>query len=182
MSVGPARVAIVGSGELSQSHARVVVAHPDLRLVALITEDAPAGRVFADDIVRRFEGEHPPVFRTLGSALQAVDVDVVAVCETDDDTVAAAAQAGKAIIGGSARGTAAAAGRWFPFSVTPDPRGGGLGDAAFAEHLRQYESMLGRLGFGPPAQQVGENRNLSDQIFPERAGSTGTASATSTER
>ena len=156
MNVSPATVAIVGSGELARAHARVAVAHPDLLLVALVGADERAATALADEVVQQFEGERPRRFSDLGSALHAAPIDIVAMGDMDDvdDASAVAVRAGAAVVGGPVPAGSAGPGRWFPFEIGRSP-GGSAHDAAFADHLRQYEGILGRIGFGPLADRVG---------------------------
>jgi hypothetical protein len=149
MSGGPARVAVIGSGDLARAHARVAVAHPDLRLVALVSADQRAAMALAEMVVLRLEGERPAVFPDLERTLASVDVDIVAVGEAEI-SAAEALGLGKPVVGGVA--PADGTGPWFSFES--GPYAGTDGDAAFASHLRQYESVLGRLGFGPSAEAV----------------------------
>lgn len=143
MSARIATVAVAGSGDLAEAHARVAVAHPDLRLVALIDADLAAATGLAEKVVSRFEGERPPIFPDLVTALGSVDIDLVALAGFDDGTASAAARAGKAIVGGD---PALDHGLWFPFAANAPT---GADDSAFTDHVRQYEGVLGRLGFGP---------------------------------
>ena len=159
MSGGPATVAIVGSGVLARAHARVVVAHPDLRLVAVVDQDEASGVALIDRIVRRFEGERAPLFADLESAIAAVDIDVIAVAEVAPVTDAAdlAVTMGKVVVGGNPGSVARESGRWFAFDDALAAARTGTGDAAFADHLRQYESLLGSIGRGPLALTTGAN-------------------------
>ena len=155
MSGSPALVAIVGSGELARAHARVAVAHPDLRLVALIGTDEQSGQTLADDVVNRFEGERPRLFPDLAAALDATAIHIVAISVPDDasGTATAAVRAGTAVVGGRALPDGDAA-TWFPFDAGPSD-GRSADDVAFADHLRQYEGIIGQIGFGPLADQAG---------------------------
>ena len=152
MSGAPAQVAIVGSGELARAHARVAVAHPDLRLVAVVDQDRASATVLAQDIVNRLEGERPALFADLVSALAAVDVDIIAVGRTGR-VEATAIETGKPVIGGDEPSSNAE--RWFEFAPGIGPLNVTDDDAAFASHLRQYERVLGLVGFGPDTVRVG---------------------------
>ena len=157
MSGSPALVAIVGSGELARAHARVAVAHPDLRLVALIGDER-SGQALADDVVNRFEGERPRLFPDLAAALDATAIHIVAIGVLDDasSTATAAVGAGAAVVGGRALPDGETA-TWFPFDAGRSD-GRNADDAAFADHLRQYEGILGRIGFGPLADRAGAHK------------------------
>lgn len=155
MTHGPATVAILGAGKLARTHARVVVAHPDLRLVAIVDPDPGAGAALVEWIVQRFEGERALFFADLDSALAALDIDIIVIGEVADRSVAAAAlAAGKVVVGGTHPG-AGGRGRWFAFDDASTAAQQGMVDAAFADHLRQYESILGSIGRGPVAAQAG---------------------------
>ena len=157
MTVAPATVAIVGSGALARAHARVVVAHPDLRLVAIVDQNEASGLALIEKIVRRFEGERAPLFADLDSALAAADVDVLAIAEATPVSADAAVAAGKVVLGGNPGPEAGKSGRWFAFDDALSVDRTGTGDAAFADHLRQYESLLGSIGRGPLALTTGAN-------------------------
>lgn len=156
MSDALAAVAIVGSGEVARAHARVAVAHPDLVLVALVGADERAATALADEVVQHFEGERPRRFSDLASALAAGTIDIVAIGEVDgvSDAAAVAVLGGAIAVGGPVPAEGIGPGRWFPFEISRSA-GGSADDAAFADHLRQYESILGRIGFGPLADQMG---------------------------
>ncbi|MET0976003.1 MAG: Gfo/Idh/MocA family oxidoreductase [Leifsonia sp.] len=153
MNDAPARIAIVGSGALARAHARVAVAHPGLRLVAVVDPDKRSATLLAEDIVNRLEGERPALFPDLDSTLAAVDVDIVAVGDAGGLVDAAAIATGKPVIGGAVPSSGAEA--WFAFAPGVGPLGVTDDDAAFASHLRQYERVLALIGFGPHAVQAG---------------------------
>lgn len=153
MTAGPASVAILGTGELARAHARVAVAHPDLRLVAIVDPDAASGSALIERIVRRFEGERAAHYVDLAAALAAIDVDIVAIGEHTDSSVAGTAvAAGRIVIGGNPV-TESGPGQWFPFDDARSAAGTPNADAAFAEHLRQYEVVLSCIGRGPERVQ-----------------------------
>jgi UDP-N-acetyl-2-amino-2-deoxyglucuronate dehydrogenase len=156
MTPAPATVAILGAGELARTHARVVVAHPDLHLVAIVDPDAEAGAALIARIVHRFEGERALLFADLDSALTALDIDIVAIGEVADSSIAGAAlNAGKTVVGGEPNPGAIGPGRWFPFDNASSAERHGAVDAAFADHLRQYENVLSSIGRGPNAAMAG---------------------------
>jgi hypothetical protein len=156
MTPGPATVAILGAGKLARTHARVVVAHPDLRLVAIVDPDAASGAALIERIVHRFEGERALLFADLDSALTALDIDIVAIGEIEDSSAAGVAvAAGKTVVGGNRDSGAIGPGRWFPFDDASSADGRGTVDAAFTDHVRQYESVLGSIGRGPSAAMAG---------------------------
>jgi hypothetical protein len=155
MTPGPATVAILGAGKLARTHARVVVAHPDLRLVAIVHPDAASGAALVERIVHRFEGERALLFADLDSALGALDIDIVAIGEVTDSSAAGAAlAAGKVVVGGDPYPGTDGPGRWFAFDDASSAARQGMVDAAFADHLRQYENVLGSIGRGPLAVQT----------------------------
>ncbi|WP_411721338.1 Gfo/Idh/MocA family oxidoreductase [Mycetocola sp.] len=152
----PATVAILGAGKLARTHARVVVAHPDLRLVAIVDPDAASGAALVESIVNRFEGERALLFADLDSALAALDIDIVAIGEVADSSVAdAALAAGKVVVGGDPDPGGSEHGRWFAFDDAASAGRQGMVDAAFADHLRQYENVLSSIGRGPAAAMAG---------------------------
>lgn len=156
MTRGPASVAILGTGELARAHARVAVAHPDLRLVAIVDPDAASGSALIERIVRRFEGERAELYPDLDAVLAAIDVDIVAVGDVDDTTVAGAAvAAGRTVIGGEPVAGSSGPGQWFPFDDARSAAGSPNADAAFTEHLRQYETVLSSIGRGPDRAGAG---------------------------
>jgi hypothetical protein len=142
MTGGPATVAIFGSGELARMHARVVVAHPDLRLVSIIERDSESGEALIETVVHRFEGERALLYADSDTALASEQIDIVA--NPGDASVAdALIAAGRIVIGGNPGASARASGRWFPFGDGLPAHLQGSLDAAFADHLRQYERVLG---------------------------------------
>lgn len=153
MSGAPAKVAIVGTGAIARAHARVAVAHPDLSLVALVGADEREGVALAGEIVQRFEGDRPRRFPDLSAALGATVIDIVALVDGTSHVADLAREAGVAVVGGPEPIGDQGSGRWFPFDA--GRCGTGDDDAAFADHLRQYEGILGRIGFGPLADRAG---------------------------
>jgi len=72
-------VAVVGTGIIGRVHARVSVAHPRLRLVALVdlVESQRAGA--ADYVERQLGADRPAVYSSLADALADQDIDVVVI-------------------------------------------------------------------------------------------------------
>ncbi|MET4638944.1 Gfo/Idh/MocA family oxidoreductase [Mycetocola sp. 2940] len=156
MTPGPATVAILGAGTLARTHARVVVAHPDLRLVAIVDPDAASGAAMIERIVHRFEGERALLFADLDSALAALAIDIVAIGEIEDSSAAGqAVAAGKTVVGGNRDPGDSGPGRWFPFDDASSRDRQGSVDAAFSDHVRQYENVLSSMGRGPLAASSG---------------------------
>ncbi len=133
MTALPLAVAIVGSGAVGRAHARVAVAHPDLRLVALVDPDLNRRQALADFVERILKGARPATFGALPEALDAFRIDVVAACARDvsresiDDAIGSGTQA---VIGS------------LLDQVVDDLPGDRLENQRFAAHLRQYEDFL----------------------------------------
>jgi predicted dehydrogenase len=76
----PLTVALVGCGIIGVNHSRVIVRHPDLRIVALVDSVPEASHRLADLIVDELGAERPAEFASLGDALAASSVDLVVIC------------------------------------------------------------------------------------------------------
>ncbi|TXN31086.1 Gfo/Idh/MocA family protein [Lacisediminihabitans profunda] len=76
----PLAVALVGCGIIGVNHSRVIVRHPDLRIVALVDSVPEASHRLADLIADELGAERPAEFTTLGEALSASSVDLVVIC------------------------------------------------------------------------------------------------------
>lgn len=135
----PAAVVVLGAGDLARAHARVIVAHPDLHLAAIVERDVARGTDLIDAVVRFYEGERPRLIADLDAALEELDVDIIAIGTDTAESGAAALPGNKTVIGGDPQFST---GRWFPFDATPSTERDGASDAAFAAHLRQYEAVL----------------------------------------
>jgi predicted dehydrogenase len=84
-------VAIVGSGIIGGNHADAVLRHPRLRIVALVDAVDAANAALAARIAAA-TGAAPTCHRTLGDALAAQPVDLVAICTPSGLHVEAAEQ------------------------------------------------------------------------------------------
>lgn len=78
MSSPVLRVAVVGAGVIAATHLRVVADHPGLELVAVVDRVPAAAQALADAAATT-TGTRPAVFGTLPEALQAADVQLVAI-------------------------------------------------------------------------------------------------------
>lgn len=76
----PLAVALVGCGIIGVNHSRVIVRHPDLRIVALVDSVPEASHRLADLIADELGAERPAEFASLGDALAASSVDLVVIC------------------------------------------------------------------------------------------------------
>ncbi|WP_394770495.1 Gfo/Idh/MocA family protein [Lacisediminihabitans sp.] len=76
----PLAVALVGCGIIGVNHSRVIVRHPDLRIVALVDSVPEASHRLADLIADELGAERPAEFSSLGDALAASEVDLVVIC------------------------------------------------------------------------------------------------------
>jgi UDP-N-acetyl-2-amino-2-deoxyglucuronate dehydrogenase len=72
-------VAIVGSGIIGHAHARVAIAHPRLRLVALVDVVPDQNDDLADYVEHELHAERPRGFGSLAEALVGTDIDLVVV-------------------------------------------------------------------------------------------------------
>lgn len=72
-------VAIVGAGIIGRVHARVVVAHPELRLAALVDPAEGQLAAAADYVEQQLGAERPAGYASLADALAAGHVDVVVI-------------------------------------------------------------------------------------------------------
>lgn len=94
-------VALVGAGVIGRAHARVAVAHPGLRLIALVGRGADAARELARYVQVELEGEPPAVLGSLAEVLDDPDVDLVVVATPSGSHVEiaeAAVDAGKHVV------------------------------------------------------------------------------------
>ncbi|HEY8913648.1 Gfo/Idh/MocA family oxidoreductase [Lacisediminihabitans sp.] len=76
----PLAVALVGCGIIGVNHSRVIVRHPDLRIVALVDSVPEASHRLADLIADELGAGRPAEFASLGDALAASSVDLVVIC------------------------------------------------------------------------------------------------------
>ena len=76
----PLRTAVVGCGVIGRQHARVITENARLELVVLIDAVEPAAAALADFVESALHGVRPSVYRSLTEALEAEDLDLVAIC------------------------------------------------------------------------------------------------------
>ncbi|MGN6325005.1 Gfo/Idh/MocA family protein [Pseudolysinimonas sp.] len=88
---GALRVAIVGCGIIGRNHAAAIGRHPDLRIVALVDEIAPAAEALADAVAE--QADRPAVLGSLTDALAAEHPDLVVICTPSGMHVDAALEA-----------------------------------------------------------------------------------------
>ena len=94
-------VALVGVGVIARAHARVAVAHPGLRLVAVVGRAAGAAHELARYVQVELEGEPPAVLGSLAEVLDDPTVDLVVVTTPSGSHVEiaeAAVNAGKHVV------------------------------------------------------------------------------------
>jgi UDP-N-acetyl-2-amino-2-deoxyglucuronate dehydrogenase len=85
-------VAIVGCGIIGRTHADTIAARPDAVVTALVDGDAAAREALAARLVEAGQPE-PKVFGDLTAAMDAADVDLVAICTPSGTHAALAEQA-----------------------------------------------------------------------------------------
>ncbi|PZF58736.1 gfo/Idh/MocA family oxidoreductase [Curtobacterium sp. MCBD17_013] len=96
----PLRLAVVGAGVIGQHHARVAAQHPDLDLVALV-DAVPAAAVALADEIAATGVQRPLTATTIREAVDAVAIDIVAICSPSGmhvDLATAAIAAGKHVL------------------------------------------------------------------------------------
>jgi predicted dehydrogenase len=76
----PLSVAIVGCGIIGLNHARAILRHPDLAIVALVDAVPAAADSLADTIVAEGGVDRPRVHEALSDALADGDIDVTVIC------------------------------------------------------------------------------------------------------
>jgi predicted dehydrogenase len=79
-TTGPLGVAIIGCGIIGLNHARAILRHPDLAIVALVDAVPAAAQVLADTIVADGGVPRPRVSAGLSDALAAGGIDLVVIC------------------------------------------------------------------------------------------------------
>jgi len=89
-------VAIVGAGIIGRVHARVAVAHPELRLVALVDPAEGHLAAAADYVELQLGADRPACYTSLADALADARIDVVVIGTPSGTHVALAEQAARA--------------------------------------------------------------------------------------
>lgn len=90
-------VAVVGTGIIGRVHARVITAHPRLRLTALVDPVEGQRTRAADYVEQQLGAERPPVYASLADALEGQEhIDIVVIGTPSGTHVALAKEAVRA--------------------------------------------------------------------------------------
>ncbi|WP_157156876.1 Gfo/Idh/MocA family protein [Diaminobutyricimonas sp. LJ205] len=89
----PLGVVLVGAGMIAKVHARVIVAHPALKLLGIADHASASAVALADFVETELESERPTLYVGVAGALADPAVDVVVVTTPSGSHVAIAEQA-----------------------------------------------------------------------------------------